>query len=104
MNKITVTENRQLIVRKKAIMIFVILVLLSVIQISVLYFNIDRISRSVINIVIFWPLYLVALYQSVLVVGYSVRHFRSISIIYLVSTIPVFAFLICFVRELIITY
>jgi hypothetical protein len=104
MHKIAVTENWQLTIRKKAVMIFVILVLLSVIQISMLYFNIDRISKSVINMVIFWPLYLVALYQSVLVVGYSIRHFRSISIIYLVSTIPVFAFLIYFVRELIITY
>jgi hypothetical protein len=98
------SENQQPIIRKKAVRIFIIVTLLGIIQISMFHFNIDRISRSVINMLIFWPLYLVALFKSIFVVGYSIRHFKSMSIVYLVSTIPVFAFLIYFVRELIITY
>ena len=99
-----ISDNQQAVIRKKAIRIFIIVVLLGIIQISMIYFNIDRILRSVINMLIFWPLYLVALFQSIFVVGYCIRHFKSMSIVCLLSTIPVFVFLIYFVRELIVTY
>ncbi len=57
-----ISDSQQATIRKKAIEIFIIVVLLGIIQISMIYFNIDRISRSVINMLIFWPLYLVALF------------------------------------------
>jgi hypothetical protein len=99
-----VSDNQLAIIRKRAIKIFIVVVFLGIIQISMFYFNIDRISRSVINMLIFWPLYVIVLFKSIFVVGYYIRHFKSMPIVYLLSTIPVFAFLIYFVRELIVTY
>jgi hypothetical protein len=99
-----ISDNQKEIIRKKAINIFIVVVFLGIIQIAMFYFKIDRTSMSVINFLIFWPLYFIALYQSILVVGYSIRHFKSMPIVYLLSTIPVFAFLIYFVRELIVSY
>ena len=91
-----ISDNQRVIIRKKAISIFIIVVLLSIIQVSMFYINIDRISRSVINMLIFWPLYLVALFQSIFVVGYSIRHFKSMRVVYLVSTACVCIFNIFF--------
>ena len=97
-------ENQQFIVRKKAVISFVIIVFLSIIQISIFFLKLDRISRSVINMLIFWPLYLIALYQSTIVVGYCFRHYRSINILYLIMIMPAYAFLVYFIRELIISH
>lgn len=99
-----IAENPQAKIRKKAVLVFVIVVLLTIIQISLFYIKIDRISTSVINTLIFWPMFLIALYQSISVVTYSIRYFRTIKIAYVLLTIPVFVFLIYFVRELIVTY
>ena len=84
-----IAETPQTLIRKKAILIFVIVVLLTIIQISLVFFKIDRISTSVINTLIFWPLFLVALGHSILVVVYSIKHLRSIQIAYLLFTLPV---------------
>lgn len=99
-----IAETPQNIIRKKAISVFVIVLLLTVIQILLFYFKIDRISTSVINMLIFWPLFLVALGHSILVVVYSIRHFKAIQIVYLIFTLPVFAFLIYFIWDLIVKY
>ena len=85
----SIAETPQNIIRKKAISVFVIVLLLTVIQILLFYFKIDRISTSVINMLIFWPLFLVALGHSILVVVYSIKHLRSIQIAYLLFTLPV---------------
>lgn len=96
-----IADNQQLIIRKKSILSFVAMAVACIIQFLIIYTNFDRTSKSVITFLIFWPLYLFAFYQSVIVVGYYFRHFKSINILYLLLTIPVFAFLIYFVIKLI---
>lgn len=91
-----ITENQQLRIRKKAATCFFVTIVDLTILFVVIYFKVDRRSSSVINFLIFWLLYLFALTQAILVVEYYVRDFRSLSIKYLLLTIPVFSFLIYF--------
>jgi hypothetical protein len=94
-------EKQQLRIRRKALTSFSVMVVDIIIQLVVICFKVDRATSSVINFLIFWPLYLFALCQSILVAEYYTRYFRSLSIKYLLLTIPVFLFLIYFIIKVV---
>ena len=94
-------KYQQFEIRKKATFSFMAMLAACTSQFILIYFNVDRITSSYVTFFVFWPLYLYAFYLSIVVVKHYVKHFKSINIIYLLLTIPVFAFLIYFLVKVI---
>ena len=89
-------------IRKKAIESCIAMVIFFGLQLTAAF--LDRTTNGYINLFVCWPLIVFASIQAISVTIYYVKHFKSARVVFLLLTLPVYAFWVYFLGTMIATY
>jgi len=89
-------------IRKKAIESCIAMTVVLGLQLISVF--LDRTTNGYINLIVCWPLIVFASIQAIRVAVYYIKHFKSARVIFLLLTLPVYAFWVYFLGTMITDY